>query len=224
MNDFSDISFEENSSARAPFVFVLDCSNSMTQKFDDEPQTPLESLNAGLDVLVSEIYKDKLARARADLCFVPYGSEVMAVTPFSTVDSIALPELSPGGMTSTGAALNAALDALETREKEYNDNGIQKYVSQMFLISDGLSTDDLSHASQRIKDLESKKRLAFFPIGVVGADLEELSSIGTRPALPLKGLDFASLFEWVSRSAVSVSASQPGDRVALPSPAGWAEI
>lgn len=224
MMNFDELEFSSNSDPRCALSIVLDCSDSMTQTFPGEPRTALESLNGGLDVLVSEIHKDALARRRIELSFLPYGTEIAEPTPFTTIDSIVLPTLSPMGITNTGAALTKALDSLDERKATYNRNGVPYYQSMLILISDGLAMDDLSPASERIKQMESNKKLSFFGIGVQGADLAQMSTIGTRPALGLSGMKFDEFFQWVSQSVAGVSSSQPGDAVSLPSPAGWAEI
>lgn len=216
MSDFSDIEFAENADPRAPTCMVLDCSDSMDQKFPGEARSPLESLNGALDVLVSEIHNDMLSRRRVELSFLPYGTQVAEPTPFGTIDNIVVPELVPMGITNTGAALTRALDHLESRKQEYKNNGIAYFMPTLYLLSDGLSMDDLGPVSARIKELQTKKKLSFFAIGVEGADLDQLSSIGNRPALGLQGVKFNELFEWISQSAASVSASNPGDEVRLP--------
>lgn len=223
-NDFSDISFEDNPDPRAAVQFVLDCSDSMSEKFGDEERTPLEALNGGLDTLVAEINKDPLSRRRIELSFIAYGTQIGDPTPFSTIDNLVLPELVPMGITNTGAALMKALDNVDARKTEYKSNGVSYYQPQLFLISDGLSMDDLGPASTRIKSLEDGKKLSFFAIGVEGADLRQMSEIGKRQALGLSGLKFDELFQWVSQSAASVSASNPGDKVRLPAPNDWAEL
>lgn len=223
-DDFSDIEFAENPDPRCPIMFVLDCSDSMTQDFGDG-KTPLQELDGGLDILVSEVRKDDLSKRRAEFSFLPYGREIGEPTPFATVDgNLSLPSLKPMGITNTGAALEKALDKLEERKQEYKKNGISYYQSMLFLISDGLSMDSLDNVSARIKELESKKKISFFAIGVAGADVDELSTIGSRQALMLRGMKFAELFQWISASAASVSASQVGDKVGLENPAGWAEL
>lgn len=224
MNDFSDIEFEENADPRAPTVLVLDCSDSMDQLFEGETRTPLQALNGALDVLVSEIHNDMLSRRRVELSFLPYGTQVAEPTPFGTIDNIFVPELAPMGITNTGAALTKALDHLEARKQEYRNNGVSYFMPTLYLLSDGLSMDDLGPVSAKIKEMQGNKKLSFFAIGVEGADLNQLSDIGLRPALGLQGVKFAELFEWISQSAASVSASNPGDKIALTSPAGWAEM
>ena len=216
MSDFGDIEFEENADPRAPTCIVLDCSDSMSQKFPGEARSPLEALNGALDVLVSEIHNDMLSRRRVELSFLPYGTQIADPTPFGTIDNIVVPELSPMGITNTGAALVRALDHLEERKQEYKQNGIAYFMPTLYLLSDGLSMDDLTPATTRIKELQNNKKLSFFAIGVEGADLDQLSAIGTRPALGLQGVKFNELFEWISQSAASVSASNPGEDVKLP--------
>jgi len=65
--------------------------------------------------------------------------------------------------------------------------------------------------------------LAFFTVGVEGADFDVLAQIAARAPLKLKGLNFRDLFLWLSQSMQAVSQSSPGDNVAL-SPPGWAAV
>ena len=64
-------------------------------------------------------------------------------------------------------------------------------------------------------------------MGVQGADMEILSQIAppTRKPLQLKGLDFKSMFKWLSASAIQVSHSQLGVTTMIKTPAvGWSQI
>lgn len=228
-NDFSDFSgvidLAENPDPRCAVVLVLDTSSSMAETLPGESESSLAALNSGLDVLVTELNKDPLAKRRVEISIVSFGSEVTPATPFATVDKLVLPTLVPSGATSMGKAVETALDALEARKKEYKAAGVDYYRPWVLLISDGLPTDDTSVASKRVAEAEESKKLSLFAVGVEGADfgrLEELSP--GRAPLKLKGVKFAELFVWLSASQSAVSASQPGDKVALPSPEGWMEI
>lgn len=223
MPGLDDFEFANNPDPRCPVVLVLDCSGSMGERSRPGP-TPMEALNAGLDVLISALHKDELARRRVEVSVVAFGTEVAPATEFATVDSLIIPTLVPSGVTSMGAALNAALDAVEARKKDYKTNGIAYYRPWVLLITDGLPTDDVTGAAERIKAAEAGKALAFFAVGIEGAEMSVLNTLGSREALKLKGLAFNELFVWLSASQSRVSASNPGDTVALPSPAGWAEI
>jgi uncharacterized protein YegL len=221
---FEDFTLAQNPDPRAPVVLVLDCSSSMIEKRPGESISPLEALNSSLDTLVGELNKDPLARRRVELSFVTYGTEVTPATPFATIDNLIIPTLVPSGVTSTGAALNEALDALEARKKTYKENGINLYRPWIMLLSDGMSTDLTTEAAERIKKAEENKSVVFFAVGIEGADMPSLDKLTTRGALKLSGLKFQELFQWLSTSQSAVSASTPGDKVALPVPAGWLEI
>lgn len=221
---FDNLDLAENADPRVPVVLVLDASDSMEDVRPGEQRSPLEALNGGLDKLVSSLRSDPLARRRAEVSFVVYGTEPAEPTPFATVDDLVLPELSPMGVTATGAALEAALDHLEARKAVYKENGIQYYRPICLLVSDGLPTSDITTAANRIKEYTEKKKLTFFPVAVEGADMDSLQSLSGKQPLKLQGVKFDELFQWLSASAASVSASQPGDRVAAPSPEGWAEL
>lgn len=224
LEDFGDLEFAENAAQRSPFVLVLDCSDSMTEARPGEDRSPLEALNGGLDRLVTALHADPLARKRAEVSFIAYGTEVAEPTEFVTVDNLVLPELKPMGVTSSGAALNAAFDAVEARKATYKENGIGYTRPIAIWITDGLQTDDASEAKRRIAEYTEKKKLTLFPIAVEGADMDAMSDIAGKQALKLDGLKFPELFLWVSASAASLSASSPGDKVVPPVPDGWAEL
>lgn len=223
-NDFFDLEFAENADPRCAISIVLDTSSSMAQP-DANGKVPLDELNEALDVLVSELNKDPLAKRRAEISFVTYGTEVSEPTPFSTVQDIVLPTLVPSGVTSTGKAIEAALDSIQERKKSYKENGIDYYKSWVLLITDGLPTDDIKAAKKKVAELEKKKSIAFFPVGVEGADMGKLQELSVRAPLKLEGTKFSELFVWLSASAAAVSASQPEDSgVSIPAPTGWATV
>lgn len=223
MTTFDEFDFAANPDPRCPVMLVLDCSASMAVPFEDG-SVPLEQLNDGLDVLVSELNKDPLARRRVELSVVTFGAAVSPASEFATVGNVTLPQLAAAGLTPMGQALSVALDAVEERKRTYRANGISYYRPWVLLITDGLSTDDVTTAAQRIKAAEASKALAFFAVGIEGADLDELAKLGTRDPLKLRGLAFSELFVWLSASQSRVSASTPGDAVALPAPNGWADL
>lgn len=220
--EFAEVEFSTNSDPRCPVVLVLDCSHSMTQQTVDGP--PLQVLNDALDTLVEELQKDPLAKRRVEISFVIYGTSVLPASQFSTVENIELPELEPLGQTSTGQALNEALDALKRRKETYRKNGIDFFRPWIMLLTDGESTDDVSEARKRLDEEEARKGVAFFPIGIKNANMEKLAELSPRTPLKLDGLKFNELFQWLSASQAAVSASNPGDTVPLPSPNDWASI
>lgn len=222
--NFGDLEFAQNSDPRIPIVLLLDCSDSMMEKREGEERSPFEALNGGLDTLWAALHNDPLAKRRAEVSFVTFGSDVSEPTEFATVDQMTLPALQPMGVTSLGAALTVGLDAIEDRKSTYKANGVQYYRPILMAISDGLPTDDIASASQRLKEAVELKKLTFMPIAVEGADIDVMTSLSGKQALKLQGMKFDELFQWLSASAAAVSASQPGDVVKAPSPEGWAEL
>ena len=79
-------------------------------------------------------------------------------------------------------------------------------------------------ASERVHRAEESKQVAFFSVGVEGADMEELNRMGPRSAIPLRELAFKEFFVWLSNSMMRVSASRLDDEISLPDISGWAAI
>lgn len=98
----------------------------------------------------------------------------------------------------------------------------------MFLITDGAPTDEWSAAAKAVQAAEKSKSIAFFSVGVDGADFEVLRQISPRTPIKLRGLAFRELFQWLSNSLSGVSKSKVGKVLKLPAPdttpKGWAEI
>lgn len=223
--NFDDIEFASNPDDRCAVSIIIDESGSMGQERPGQG-IPIQELNNSLDLLVSSLRSDSLARRRCEISFCTYSTEVNSLTDFATVDNLILPTLHADGLTSSGKAINATLDKIEERKQTYRSQGINFYRSIVLFLTDGLQTDDVSTASKRLAELEAKKSIIFFPVGISGYDPEGLKQIcppGKDP-LGLSGLKFDELFQWLSSSIASVSASQVGDKVSLPNPAGWMEM
>lgn len=206
----------DNPEPRCPCVLLLDVSGSMSG-------APIRELNDGLAQFKREIDSDPLARRRVEVCIVTFGP-VELVQSFVTVDGFFPPVLHSRGDTPMGAAIGEALRLLEERKSEYRRNAIEYYKPWVFLITDGAPTDSWHGAAVQVHAAEDKKSLAFFAVGVQGANFDILGQIATRTPMKLKGLAFRELFLWLSNSMRSVSRSTPGTAVALPSPSGWTEV
>lgn len=214
------VEFAENPEPRCPCVLLLDTSGSMQGE-------PLVALAAGLATLRDELRADSVAARRVELAVVTFDSEVRVVQEFTTVDRFEPPPLRAQGLTCMAAAIERALDLLEARKAEYRAHDIAYYRPWIFLITDGEPQgepeDRVAAAARRVREAEAAKRVAFFAVGVEGANLPRLAELSVRAPLKLKGLDFRELFVWLSRSMRAVAQSRVGEQVPL-APAGWAEI
>jgi uncharacterized protein YegL len=209
--------FVENPENRCPVILLLDTSGSMSGQ-------PIQELNRGIAVLKEDILRDTKASLCVEVAIVRFGP-VRLVQNFVTIDNLTPPRLEADGGTPMGEAIEYALDLLENRKATYKDSGIQYYRPWVFLITDGAPTDSWQYAAERVREAEVNRRLCFFSVGVQGADMNTLRQIAPseRPPVLLNGLDFRSLFVWLSTSMKRVSVGKVGEAVALP-PVGWGQI
>jgi len=211
--------FAFNQEPRCPVVLLLDNSGSMSGQ-------PIQQLNQGVAVFKQSVEQDALAALRVEVAIVSFGPVRMR-QDFVTIDQFVPPQLQAEDLTPMGEAINYALDILENRKADYINNGIQYYRPWVFLITDGSPTDTWQPAAQRVQKGENDKKFSFFAVGVQGADMGILSQIAppSRPPLLLNGLDFKSMFLWLSQSMKQVSHSQPGANTMIQTPAvGWGQV
>ncbi len=214
------LEFADNPEPRCPCVLLLDTSKSMSGE-------PIQALNEGLRTFREELLKDTLARQRVEVAIVTFGGSVQVVQNFVTVDSFDPPVLQASGQTPMGSAVLQALDLIDARKLQYRANGIVYYRPWVFMITDGApkgeSLEVTRQAVQRIKTAEAEKKVAFFSVGVEGANMKLLSKLSTRQPMKLRGLKFVEMFVWLSKSAERVAHSREGEQVALP-PVDWGTI
>jgi uncharacterized protein YegL len=219
MNELELIQLAENPDPRAPCLLLLDTSASMSG-------APIQALNQGLQTFYRDVMNDELARRRVEVAVLTFGSGgVQTVQDFVTVDEWIPPTLRAGDDTPLGQALENGLTILKNRKDIYKRAGLQYFRPWVFLITDGEPTDSWQEAAQNIQQEDTSKGLIFFAVGVENANMNTLGKIAlsSRPPIKLKGLNFAELFLWLSKSQQRVSHSRVGDQLALP-PIGWAEV
>lgn len=212
--------FVENPENRCPVVLLLDTSRSMSGE-------PIKALNEGLITFKETVQEDEQAALRLEVALVAFGP-VRLIQDFVTIDQFIPPQLEARGLTPIGEAVEYALDLLDNRKATYRENGIQYYRPWIFLITDGAPNPESpwQNAAQSVRNAELNRKLCFFAVGVQGADMETLRQIAPpeRPPMLLNGLDFRSMFVWLSDSMKRVSSSTVGgEMVALP-PVGWGQI
>lgn len=217
---FGDATFVDNPEPRCPCVLLLDNSGSMSG-------APIAQLNAGLRQFQQDLASDPLAAKRVEVAIITFGP-VKVQQNFVTADMFAAPHLDVEGTTPLGEAIMEALDLVKLRKQQYQANGVAYYRPWIFLITDGAPTDTWAGAAKAVQAAEKAKALAFFPVGVDGADFNVLRQISPRTPIKLRGLAFKELFQWLSNSLSSVSKSKVGETLALPppdtGPKGWASI
>lgn len=207
-----------NPQPRCACMLVLDTSSSMSGK-------PITELNEGLKTLSETLKADGVASQRVDIAIVTFGP-VQVDVPFQSVERFTPPALSATGSTPMGEALQRGMQLLRQRKQAYRDEGLPYYRPWCMLITDGApnADDPWQEAAEEIKQAEAEKGVAFFPIGVRGANMEVLAALSSRrEPLLLKDVNFKELFVWLSASLGDLSRSGPADELQLPPPS-WASL
>jgi uncharacterized protein YegL len=217
MSDLDDVEFVTNPDPRCPCILLLDTSASMSGR-------PIEELNRGLHAFQADLAQDALAQRRVEVAIVTFGNGVQMRQEFVTADQFQAPTLFAGGDTPMGQGIELAITLLRNRKNQYKANGVAYYRPWIFMITDGAPTDQWQSAAQSVHMEEATGSLAFFAVGVAGANIPILSQIAVRPPMMLQGLQFVNLFLWLSRSQQRVSSGKVGEQIPLPPVTGWASV
>ena len=212
----SDQDLVRNPTSRVPIILCLDTSGSMEGD-------PIRELGEGVTLFYESIFEDEIARYSAEIGIVTFGYDgVQRVADFASLEIIREKpslhrEFQAGGRTPMGEAVCEALDMLENRKRMYQNAGVDYFQPWLVLMTDGIPTDDIHMAVERIGGMVQARKLAVFSIGIGGeADMDTLHKFSpNRPPLRLRGLEFKKFFEWLSASVQRVSASTPGQTVDL---------
>jgi uncharacterized protein YegL len=200
--------FATNPDPRCPCVLLLDTSSSMSGQ-------PINALNDGLRAFQDDIQEDPLSKRRVEIAIVTFGGSVQKIQDFVSAGSFVAPILNAGGGTPMGEAIALGHQLVKNRKAEYKSNGVLYYQPWIFLITDGEPTDEWQSAAQAVRPEIDAKGLAFFAVGVEGANMQTLSAITDR-VIKLDGLKFRDLFIWLSQSQKRVSGNKPGQQASLP--------
>src|SRR5262249_17405993 len=148
---------------RLPCVLLLDTSGSMDGR-------PIEELNAGLLAYRDAVLTDPLATKRVEVALVTFGGTVRVLSDFTPIHAFFPPRLEASGETPMGAAIQQGLELLRQRKEAYRSHGIAYFRPWLFLITDGVPTDDWKAVPEQVRQGEDTKALSFFTVGVGSAD------------------------------------------------------
>ncbi len=208
----------KNTQQRCQLLLVLDTSGSMTGP-------PIAELNNGLQILAQQIKSDPVARQRVEIAIIEFNSTTTVVQQPALIDDFNMPALRTTGTTKLVEAVRTAINYVESRKQWHRNNGLSFNRPHIVLITDGEpdSDQDMIGLSQEIKTAASRKKFAFLPVGVQGANHSTLKQIAQDefPPLPLYGFHFDLFFKWLSTSISAVSKSRPEEKIDYANPQEW---
>ena len=183
----------------------------------------MDTLNQALAKFSAIIKEDPVTALRADVAIVVFATAAGVLQDFTNGADFNPPLLDLhtashlGGFTNFDRGIGLALDIIEARKQSYRDGGIAYYRSLAYFLTDGAGRID-DFVARRLADLEENRSIAFFSF-VIGYGAERLSANLPRPAVELTNMEqLDGSIQWLSRSVVAVSQSQPGQNLRLPDP------
>lgn len=209
-----------NPESRGPCLHIVDTSGSMVGD-------AMAELNAGLDLYQRLLAEDPLAAKLAETALMTFGERPVLVQDFATLENLRIPQLIADGSTPMSQAILRGLELLAERKRVYKANRISYYRPWIFLLTDGAPTDPKlwPSAVEQVRRGEANKEFVFFPIGVgEHADMKKLAELSVRPPARLRGNNFQEFFRWLALSLRQVSASMPGQVVAMPPMTTWGSV
>lgn len=220
---------DTNPDPRVACVALIDVSGSMEGE-------PIAALERGFANFTHYLHNEALGSKRVEVAVVTFGTVATVRVPMQEARNVQPARFTTGGTTNLAAGIHLALDIIEDRKNAYKEAGLQYYRPWLLVITDGKANiDGFDAAVERLNLVESARGVTIFAVGAgPRVNYPQLSRLSAqRSPAALDGLKFEALFEWLSASLTAVSNSSEhahtdealsglGDRIALPSIAGWA--
>jgi uncharacterized protein YegL len=187
---------DDNPETRCPLALLLDISGSMEGK-------PIEALNEGLVKLTKFLAEDPIVRNRVELAVITFGGKVINRTGFQRVEDFKPVAYEADGGTPMGEAILTGLKLIEDRKEMYKAQGTEYFRPVMLAITDGKPTDEgkFAEAVNALREAETKQKVDFYAVGVLGADMSLLKNMQTvNPPIYLKGVEFTTMFRNLGHS------------------------
>lgn len=210
--------FKETGTTHQPVVICIDTSGSMNEKAEDgrtKARIVEQMINSLADIDLSESEKGAI-----DLCILVFDDDCRVLQDWIPLsDFKGGIELDIAGCTALGSAIIDSIDATRARRKAYEATGIEARRAQIFLYTDGVSTEDMSKAIKRSQEYlnRDKPSAKLYAILIPPAtDPSELKALGDKVAI-MRAMDcvngIPNTFKFLRDSVVAWSSSNPGEDV-----------
>jgi uncharacterized protein YegL len=185
---------------------------------------PISELQSGLELFAHELKNDDDASQKVQMLVIKCGGNADIIGDWIDAENFIPPALEANGGTPLGQAVRLASDEIEARKETYRNNGISYLKPWLFIISDGVPTDNYKGDAADLVSKEKAGKFTTFPIAVEGADLSIMGEFAVRAPQKLQGTEFKKLFQWISASVrVGSQKADDSEKITLPS-VDWAEV
>lgn len=211
-----------------PIVVAVDVSGSMDMTEDGQMKTNLKLAEdmvnqIGQDPELKEMYKNT-----ADLCIMTFADYVTTVQDWIPLSQyrggITLTKM---GATAFHDVVKQALNAVHVMKNSYVTKGIQCKRPQVFIITDGYSTDPkynsnvVTEAKELCQKYVDTKKVALHVILLPGGttmDSKQLSANVKHYKVEDCAYGLPAIKDFINASIVGVSSSNPGTDTQIPLP------
>ena len=197
-----------------PCAILLDVSGSMVV------DGAIRQLEQGLIELRDALQSDDHCLNTVDTTIITFSDGVTITDQFKSCSEMQLPRLEADGCTAMYSAVNTALDEIAERKRQYRADGGTSKRGWIFLLTDGLATDDEFRdvVLKKLADAENRGSVTFFAVAIGNsADRDELAAMSqSKVCLTASRESFKSCFKWLSASVSAASVTSSGSKIMLP--------
>ena len=171
-------------------------------------------VNNGIRNFIESSKADEYAVDSLDICIIAFeGDKGKIIQPFTNVSKIQFHNLKPGGGTPLGSAVELGVREIDDVLKRYTAQGITVFKPWLIIMSDGKATDDIRRAVKLVQDRLRNRKIKVQCIdmgnGSEKSDLNRFTLDGSVDTI--SGFKIEDFFSYLSRSAVALSTSTPGE-------------
>jgi len=216
MSEPLQVTYAKNPSQRTPCVLLLDTSGSMAG-------APIAEVNNGLKQLEKALKADSVASVRVQVMIIEFGNGVRVRQNWVDAAEFNAPTLTAEGSTPLGEGALLALSEIHNVKRELDRAGVGYNRPWLFLMTDGLPTDEWEGAADGVRDAIADKHLVLFPFAVAGASPDTLVRFqqpGREVYHKIDKTDFGKLFQWLSNSMATTSKAASGAGADIERPPG----
>ncbi len=187
---------------RLPVFFVLDCSESMVGE-------PLESVQDGVDLILSSLRKDPYALETVYVSVITYAGIVRTLVPLTELFAFKNFSLPLGGGTHLGKALDHLGQEIDRYVLKTTSEVKGDWKPMIYLFTDGRPTDEYEQAIERW-NAKFANKATIVAIGL-GADVDfSILAKLTEHTISIDQINpeyVKGLCKWITASVVSQSMS-----------------